>query len=228
MAEITTITVREAIDEVKQQFGEEGDVQITDAHVIRWINRGAREMAIRTKYLQETVTTDLLADVATYDFATDSGRLMNIDSVQVSGNPVGIITVVEADRDVSSLDPQRQNSAPVPSRAWIDNGVLHLHPKPSMAVTGGLRIKYIAYPEKVTDAADLLPVPDRLYNTILSFCLAQAQYLDADHPQAKQATEEFEQSMARQSQLQNAPANSMYAQIQEDPDDYAYDSGYGF
>jgi len=228
MAEITTTTVREAIDEVKAQFGEEGDVQITDAHVIRWINRGARDIAIRTKFLQKVVLKDLVADVPAYDLGNDVDRLLNIDSVRVSGSPIRLITDIEADESVAYLDPESTTSAEIPSVAWIDNGVLNFHPKPSRDVTNGVRVKIIAYPAKATGPTDLIPVPDRLYNTLISFCIQQAQQLDAQPEQAKEAGREFEESMARQSQLQNSSPNSSYAQVGADPDDSAFDSGWGY
>lgn len=234
MAELYTQTVQDLITEVKAQFGEEGDVQITDDHVIRWLNRGAREIAIRTQFLQKTVNKNLVAGTPTYDLGNEVDRLMRIDSVFVSGIPLKIIPVAEADRDIRYLDPQGTAESADPSVAWLDDNVLNLHPKPSTSVTNGIRVKLLAYPEAVTGKVDgggdpvKLPVPDRLYNQLIQFCLAQAQYLDADPEQAKNASKEFEEGMARQSNLQNASPNAEYAQVQFDPDDYAYQSGDGY
>ncbi len=228
MAELYTQTVGDIITEVKAQFGEEGDVQITDAHVIRWVNRGAREIAIRTQFLQQTVTKNLVAGTPTYDLGNATDRLMRIDSVFVSGSPVKLIPVSEADRDVRYLDPQGTAESAAPTTAWLDDGTLNLYPKPNASITNGIRVKLIAYPEPIAANADLLPVPDRLYNQLIAFCLAQAQYLDADPEQAKNAARDFEEGMARQSNLQNAAPANEYTQIQGDPDDYAYATGDGY
>lgn len=226
MAELYTQTVANVATEVKAQFGEEGDVQITDAHIIRWVNRGQREIAVRNRYLKGSTDINLVAGTATYDLAVT--RLLQIDSVFVNGSPVQLIPVEDADRNIRYLDPESTASAAQPEVAWIDNGVLNLYPKPSLSVTAGLRVKYVQYPAAVTATGNTLGVPDRLFNQLITYCLAQAQYLDADHEQAAEDMRMFEEGLARQSNLQNVSEAAAYPQIQADPEDFAFSSGDGY
>ena len=226
VGELYTQLVSDVATEVKAQFGEEGDVQITDAHILRWINRGQREIAVRTRFLKAQADINLVAGTATYDLEDE--RLLQIDSVFVSGYPIQIISVEDADRNVRYLDPEGTSSAARPEVVWLDNGVLNLHPKPSQSVTSGLRVKYLQYPAAVTATGDTLTVPDRFFNQLLKFCLAQAQYLDADHEQSSDDMREFEEGLARQSHLQNVPPAAEYPQVGYDPEDFAFSSGDGY
>jgi hypothetical protein len=226
MAELYTLTGTNVATEVKAQFGEEGDVQITDAHVLRWINRGQREIAVRTRFLKSTVTKDLVAGTPTYDLGVD--RLLQLDSVFVNGLPLSMMSVQEADSSIRYLDPQGTASGSQPEAGWLDNGILNLYPNPSASVTGGLRVKVIAYPADLTAIANTLTIPDRLFNQLVTYCLAQAQYLDANPEQHQRDIADFEQGLARQSEIQNAGLSSAFQQIQGDPDDGIYSTGDGY
>lgn len=226
MPELYTQKVSDVATEVKAQFGEEGSVQITDAHVIRWVNRGQREIAVRTRFLKASVDINIVAGTPTYDLSAE--RLLQLDSVFVNGSPVQLITVEDADRNVRYLDPQSSAAANQPEVAWLDDGVLNLYPKPALSVTNGLRVKYLQYPAAVTAVGNDLTIPDRFFNQLVTFCLAQAQYLDADHEQHADDMRQFEEGLARQSNLQNLPEAAAYPQVQHDPEDFAYSSGDGY
>lgn len=226
MPELYTQKVSDVATEVKAQFGEEGNVQVTDEHIIRWVNRGQREVAVRTQFLRGTRQINLVAGTATYDLAVT--RLLRIDSVYVNGSPVRVIGVEDADRNVRYLDPQGTARAAAPDVAWVDDGILNLYPAPSASVTNGLRVKYLQYPEDIAAVGDTLTIPDRLYNALVTYCLAQAQYLDADHEQHADDMRAFEETLARQSNLQNATPANEYPQIGADPADFAYSVGDGY
>lgn len=226
MPELYSYTGTDVSALVKSQFGEEGDVQVTDVHVLRWINNGQREIAIRNKFLKGKYQGDLVADQAQYSFAAE--RVMLIDSVFVNGLPVSIIPNEEADQWVRRMDPKGTSRSSQPQVGWFYDGDLTFYPAPSSSVTGGLRMQYTKYPADLETIADTLTIPDRLYNQLIDYCLAQAQYLDTNFEAAKQNLTNFEEGLARQSQLENATPTNEYTQIQGDPDDLMYvGDGYG-
>lgn len=226
MPELYSQTVQMVVDEVKAQFGEAGDVQITSENIIRWINRGSREIAVRTQFLKGEVSINTVAGQNEYDLAAE--HVLRLDSVFISGSPVPIIPVEQADRVYRFIDPNETSTGSSTEAAWYDDGVIHLYPKPSVGVTNGLRVKYLKYPAAVAVVGDTLTVPDRFFNQLLQFCLAQAQYLDADHEQHQADMERFEEGLARQQNLQNANQASEYPTIGEDPADFVYSTGDGY
>lgn len=184
----TTRRVSQVVDYVKRQFGDESGVQVTDTDLIRWINDGQMEIASVNKILRAKASTDIIRGQDTYDFPLT--KVISIDAIHVNGRSVEYMQFPDVDKYIMERDPKRERRGQ-PSH-WYDYGnQVTFWPIPDKDVEAGIVIFYIREPDSVESINDTLNIPDRYYNSLVRYVLAQAYEMDEDWQAARQKNEQF-------------------------------------
>lgn len=202
MPETFTYTGAKLAAEVKAQFGDTGNVQITDALILNWINNGQRQISASNPWNEKVFVTNLLADQATYDLNAlmSSARLQSYSSIIVDNEPIEVLPWAEYLNRISTQDqPSTANRTPLFASEY--GGSLTIWPTPVESVVSGLTIYYIAWPADLAAIGDTLKIPDRFYNALSRYVLSQALELDENFEAAQivlaQHTEAVSQELQR-------------------------------
>ncbi len=203
--ETFTKTGQSVADDVQNKFGDTGQVQITDAMLLSWINSGQREIASTGLTIEGSATTNLLAGQALYDLSVISGSIRNIIQVRVNGLYAEILQYPEFSQFVRDSTATATTS----SIATLYAGKLQLWPAPSSSIPSGLIVDYTAYPADLPNLATTLSVPDRFFQALCDWVLAQAQELDENFDAAQIKLGHYENRITKQ-----------LARTHESPSDY--------
>ena len=173
--ELYTYTGTKLSNEVKRQFGDVGNVQISDVHILAWINNGQRAIAATNDFIEKIFTTNLLAGQAAYDLNTlmPTRRVKSFSSVVADGRRLQYVPWQEwLTFDLTSFDDDKP---------WIFTeygGTITLAPGPNASLPSALTVYLEAWPADLAAIGDPLTIPDRLYNALSDYVLAQALQLD--------------------------------------------------
>jgi len=175
--EIYTYPAQRVADEVKARFDDLGAVQINDDMLLRWINDGIRAVVAQNPFLKQTAVTPLIAGQGAYQLSTafPTSRIMQYDTITVENTVMRMVPWPEFQRRIAGEDREKTGR---PFMASEYGGTITLWPTPTETVANGLTIYFTAYPEDVASLTDLLPIPDRFYNTLRDYVFAQALELD--------------------------------------------------
>jgi hypothetical protein len=218
--EYKTHAVNDVVTDVERQFGDESGVQVTPADIIRWINKGQREIANENYTINATkASTDVIQGQDTYPLRTDPNltNILKIRSVRYNGQAMQNITFEEAENFVinTATTPPAYG---IPTVWWEDAGDLHLYPIPTDGLVGGLMIHFTTIPKSVSSVGDLLDIPDEYYNALLQYVLQQAYELDENFQASQVKQSQFEKSMGILSSRTTAQDNT-FPTITLDPED---------
>lgn len=196
---------QDVADDVQAKFGDTGQVQITDAMLLDWINSGQREIASNGFTLEGTSTTNLIAGQAVYDLSAITAAIRNVVQVRVNGAYVEMLQYPEFAqfvRDNTATNSQSGIGA-------IYAGVLHLWPAPAASIVQGLVIDYTGYPADIAVLSDAITVPDRFFQALCDWVLAQALELDENYDAGQTKLGHYENRITKQ-----------LARTHESPSDY--------
>jgi hypothetical protein len=192
--ETYTKTGRQVATDVQNKFGDTGQVQITDAMLLSWINSGQKEVAGTGLTIEASATLNLLAGITTYDLAGVAASIRNISQITVNGEFVDILQWPQfSDFVGSNTDTDAYSSI-----ASIYAGKLVLWPAPSASIVQGLNIFYTAYPADLATLDVLLTVPDRYFQALCDWVLAQALELDENFDAAQIKLGHYENRITKQ------------------------------
>lgn len=186
MPETFTYTGAKLAAEVKSQFGDTGNVQITDALILNWINNGQRQISASNAWNEKVFTTNLLADQATYDLNTlmGSSRVQSYSSIIVNNEVIEVLPWAEyLSRIANQTQPAGANRKILFASEY--GGNLTLWPTPPESVVSGITIYYVAWPADLAAIGDTLTIPDRFYNALSRYVLSQALELDENFDAAQ-------------------------------------------
>lgn len=211
VVEISTITGTTLATEIKDRFGDVGAVQINDTMILRWINQGVLDIISQTPYLKQTAQTNLLAGQSVYSMsaAFPAARVVRYDAVTAGGKKLKFLPFAQFQEIIPDAG---ESDSPLPADpAYFTEyaGTITLWPEPRESVSNGLVIYFSAYPEQMTDLANQLPVPDRFFNSLRDYVMAQALELD----------ENFEASQLKMAQMRNG-LTEQFGREDESPTDY--------
>ena len=201
--QLSSKTAQQVADYVKRQFGDESGVQIQDADIFRWINAGQYEIFRRNEPIKATGTADLISGQHTYTFPND---VLKVQSILVNGIPVSPRSYQDAEEYVLGNDPNRVQTGQ-PQLWWEWGGSFTFWPTPDVDATGGITIRYIKTPNNISNLADVLSVPDTLFNRLVEFVMGQAYELDENWAAADSKAAQFAQNLDSQA----ADKNIQYA-----------------
>lgn len=196
-------------DRLVRQFGDEAAVQLTDADVIRYVNDGQREIAVRNRLLKGVLQTNLVAGQRDYPA---SNLVLKVVSMLVNGSPVEYRSFEEAEEYLLSTDPKHANTGqPIIWYEW--GGTYTFWPVPDTNVTNGIEIRYIGAPTEITALSDSLSIPDAMFNILVQYCTAQAYEMDEDWSAAQIKNSQFETSLLTAHNDQEQTSQKTYGRI---------------
>lgn len=189
----TTRKVSEVVEYVKRQFGDESGVQVTDTDLIRWINDGQMEIVAANKILRAKAVAHLIEGQANYDFPLD--RIIDIEAIHVDGIPVQYMKFPDSEKYIIEQDPKRERTGQ--PLYWYDYAnQITFWPKPDKDINSGITVFYVAEPHRVEELTETLSIPDRYYNSLVRYVLAQAYEMDEDWQASRFKQDQFQADLA--------------------------------
>lgn len=214
-----TRTVQEVVTAVNRQFGDEAEIQVSSADIIRWINQAQNEIVISNTTINEGMASaDIVQDQDKYPILSDPAfaDVARVHTVLYQGRPVKNISFQEA---LAFIGKSTSDGSGSPQLYYIKNGTLVFFPVPDTNVPGGLTLHFTKTPKAVVTVGDKLTVPDTFYNAILQYVIAQAQELDENWQAAQVKLQQFEKSVNIQ-QNETIEQEGYYPSITQDYEDY--------
>ena len=212
----STYTVQDVLTEIKRTFGDEAGVQITDADIYRWIDRGQIELFSSLEVKKAVSNTNLIAGQSSYDIS--ALKILKIHSIRVKGLPASFVTFQEFEKYIVPSDPQ--NTASGTPCLWTEwAGSIQIYPTPDTGYTGGLTIYYLPAPAKVVNTTDVLSIPDSYYNKLIDYVLSKAYELDEDPQNSQFKLTQFQQGVSELANRENMPQVAFYPTITVLPED---------
>ncbi len=166
---------------VKRKFGDEAQVQITDADIIRWINDGQQFIVSQSdSLLQKAASADIIAGQQEYTLPTDLLVLRNV-SMKISSLspyfPLVGLSLQEFDNLLGGWEADTTNKG-IATFYHVYSNTLKLCPIPSTSLTGGLKLYYSRFPVNVSVDTDVIDLPITYHNAIVNYCMQQAYEQD--------------------------------------------------
>lgn len=203
---------------VKGQFGDTSGAQVSDDAIIRWINDAQREIVNNNFLLRDTKYTNIIAGQYDYEFPEE--KVLAIEALYIDGYPIEAVTVQAARDWVQTPDPTKANSADVP-RIWYERaGIITVYPVPNVNIPNGLKIEYLKVPTDITALTDTINIPDRYFNELVNYVLAQAMEMDENFSAASMKMTQFREGLGRLSYKENMNQTDLYYTIGADPEDF--------
>ena len=214
-----THVVSEIVTHVERQFGDEAQVQVDSADIIRWINAGQREIITNNTSVNEAVAVaNITANRSNYPLDSDPAfkGIQNITSVLVQGTPLKGMTFQEA---LTYLQNGETVVTGTPTIWYQKVGLLNLWPVPTSDIPQGLQIYFTKAPVPVTAVGDKIGVPDNFYNALVQYVMQQVYEMDENFQAAAAKSQQFEKSVNLQ-QNQSDVQDAYFPRIQGDPEDW--------
>jgi hypothetical protein len=217
-AEEFTHTGLDVADRVRSQFGDVSGAQLADAAILRWINDGQREIVNSNPILRATKIGDIVAGQQDYSFPND--KVLAIEALYVAGYPVKNVSPQAAREFVISIDPTAQLTAERPEIWYERAGIITFYPVPNKSVTGGLKMEYVKVPTNIANYGQTLGVPDRYFNELVNYVIAQALEMDENYDAAAYKQRQFREGLDRLNLKENLSQTDLYQSILPDALDY--------
>lgn len=217
-AEEFTHTGTDVADRVRSQFGDVSGAQLADAAILRWINDGQREIVNSNPILRATKITDIIAGQQDYTFPSD--KVLAIEAIYVSGYPIKNVSPQAARDYIISADPTGLLKAERPEVWYERAGVVTFYPVPEKTITNGLKMEYVKVPVSLTTFSETLGVPDRYFNELVTYVIAQALEMDENYDAASYKIGQFRTGLDRLNLKENISQNDLYQSILPDVLDY--------
>lgn len=206
--ETYTRTGTEVADDVKRIFGDEALVELKSTDLLRWTNAAQREIASSNQTLKGLATRDILAGQTLFVLGTDS-PVYQIQGIHVEGKPLKPVSFQAAQETVNTNDPEMD--AEGEPKIWYEwAGDVYIYPASDRDITDGMSLYYIAYPSGLNALSDTLQVPDRFYNQVVDYVLAQAYRLDENWQAMSYQDQRFRDSMNRHMVNENVVDVNLY------------------
>jgi len=207
---------------VKNTFGDESGVQVTDGSIVRWINDAQRDIANQNEGVLEAIgTTDSIQ--GTQDYALPSNLLV-LRSVSYKGS---------SDRSFRSLAGLSMQQFDLYIDGWdgtafaqgqplvycVFNNILKLFPIPVESLVGSIKLYYQRLPNYVALDADPLDLPQPYHNAVVNYCLSQAYELDEDWDSAGNKMQQMTADVTANREREKWTHTDYYSTITVLPDD---------
>lgn len=171
-------------------LGDSGQVIMTDARLLPWINQAQMDIARKT---------DCLSAVFSWNSAVGTGAyalpaaFLKADRVTYDNIPLLPSTI----REVDSYNPARDGGSGnngTPEYYYIYAGNLYLEPFPQAVGTNNIDMQYIKAPTLLTAVgSDNLEIPDKFYDDVVRYVIMRA----------REYQDQFEVAARMQNELDN-------------------------
>lgn len=193
--DLYTRTGDDVAQDVKRIFGDESLVELKSADLLRWTNAAQREIASSHKALRGKALHNIVTGQTLYEIPSNS-PVYQIQGVHVEGKPLRGVAFQTAQESILQDDPELE--AKGEPKIWYEwDGDLYIYPSSDKDIENGMELFYIAYPQNLTALSQTLQVPDRFYNQIVDYVLAQAYRLDENWQATAYQDARFRDSMNR-------------------------------
>lgn len=178
---------------VRNQFNDDAGIQLSDAHIIRWVNDAMREIALNNSLMEIKATTTAIADETDYGIPTN---LLALHTIRYDGIKLKKLSLQEADELIS---PGVEVASGTPQYFYKEASNFVLHPAPDNS-TSVITMLYTRQPTEVTLVGDEPEIPVEYHNRIVEYCIAQAAEMDGDPQLAAMKMQQFEGKVAQAKQ----------------------------
>lgn len=203
---------------VKSQFGDTSGAQVSDDAILRWINDAQREIVNSNFLLRDTKYTDIV--IGQHDYPYPDEKVLAIEAVYIDGMPIEAVSIQQAREFALTRDPNFERSTDTAAIWYERAGVITIYPKPAKNIPNGLKIEYLKAPTNLTLMTDNLSVPDRYFNELVHYVLAQAMEMDENFAAATYKLTQFRDGLSRIAYRDNMNQTDLYYTITPDPEDY--------
>lgn len=203
---------------VKGQFGDTSGAQVSDDAILRWINDAQREIVNSNFLLRATKYSDVIA--GQHDYAFPEDKVLAIEAVSIDGVPLNPVSIQQARDFILARDPEFERKEKTPTVWYERAGIITVYPAPSTTLTNGLKLEYLKVPVDLTAMTDALAVPDRYFNELVNYVLAQAMEMDENFSAATYKLSQFREGLNRLSYKDNMNQTDLYYTVLNDPEDY--------
>ncbi len=207
--------VSEISTRVLRQFGDEANVQITDADILRWVNDAMREIALHNNLLQSRATTRLIAGQREYGLPND---VLTLRSVRYADTKLRAMAPAEAEAYIER--PHDTTNRGVPQLYWVWANRLNIWPTPDRTDANDLQIFYTRQPIPVAAVTETPELPLQYHNRIVEYCLQQAYELDENWSAAQAKQQQFQQGVEVLKGQEEYTPRDFYPSIVSLPEDY--------
>jgi hypothetical protein len=203
---------------VRSSFGDFSGAQLSDAAILSWINDGQREIVNSNTLLRAVKYTNLVAGQQDYTFPGD--KVLFIEAVYISGYPIDNVSPQAAREYIKKLDPEMKQNSDRPAIWYERAGIISFYPVPNESVTDAIKLEYVKSPTNLTALSSALGVPDRYFNEMVQYVIANALESDENYDAASFKLRQFRDGLDRLSYKDNVSQIDLYQQLLPDPDDY--------
>lgn len=217
-AEEFTHTGLDVADRVRSQFGDVSGAQLADAAILRWINDGQREIVNSNPILRATKIGDIVSGQQDYSFPND--KVLAIEAIYVSGYPIRNMSPQAAREFVLTMDPTYMQTAERPEVWYERAGIITFYPTPNKSISNGLKMEYVKVPTNITSYGQTLSIPDRYFNELVNYVIAQALEMDENYDAAAYKQRQFREGLDRLNLKENISQTDLYPSLLPDPTDY--------
>jgi hypothetical protein len=203
---------------VRAGFGDTSGAQLSDTSLLSWINDGQREIVNSNPILRDSKFTNLVAGQFDYSFPND--KVLLIEAIYVEGYPLRNMTPQAAREYIQKQDPTKLNTADRPEVWYERAGTITFYPVPSKSVTNGIKLEYIKNPTPLTTLSSAVSIPDRYFNELVNYVMAQALEMDENFDAANFKHRQFRDGLDRLYTKDSASQDALYSGVLADPLDY--------
>ena len=183
---------------VQREFGDENEIQVTKADIVRWANDGQLELMRRTEVFRDidtysTAITSSTESIALVADAPSSSNFLKIFDVFVNNEPLTRITRDQARRmypEVFAVAGSSNKQKSVPQYYFRAGKNLYIYPlsanNAQLSVAGVLRPTDLAI-----GTVEEFSVPRELNDDLVQYVLGRAYALNGDWQAVKIKAENF-------------------------------------
>lgn len=204
-----TQTVNDIASVVKRIFGDESGVQLVDSDIIRWVNEAQSEINSKNKVLKKRASISAVPQQSAYVLPS-SFKVRQIEGVHYDGSPLKPLTFSQAEQDILAYDPKLEQEG-IPDSWYEWAGEITLWPKPS--ADNQITVYFTEEPATLTALTDTLSLPDKYFNAIRDYVLAQAYEMDESMDVALRKQEQFGNSVLEMSEEERTSQNMTFQSI---------------
>lgn len=219
-AETFTHTGNDVSTRVRSGFGDTSGAQLADSSILAWINDGQREIVNSNPILRDTRTTNIVAGQFDYSFPADA--VLTIEAIYISGYPIQNLTPQAAREYIQKQDPTKTSTAERPEVWYERAGTITFYPVPSKDIANGLKLEYIKSPASLVTLSDTLGTPDRYFNELVNYVMAQALEMDENYDAANYKQRQFRDGLDRLFTKDTTSQDAVYGGVLADPLDFTY------
>ena len=215
-ADVITHSTQDVVNDVLATFGDTSGVQISSSDIIRWDNNAQQEIVMRNpELLPASVFVNIVNGTADYPLLANVPDVLTIQSIHYNNKPLNFLSFQDAERFI--MDNNMASGSP---EMWFERaGIVTIYPTPAVDLSAGLKIYYQKRPTKVETTSDMLSLPDFYYNSVVSFCMEQANLLDENPQLAQIFGGKFDQSVQRLANRTESQSDS-YPYLGTIPEEY--------